>query len=477
MDLIVTAATSVASVIGAILALVVVLGPLVVIHEWGHFYAARRFGITVEVFSVGFGRCLWRRTDKHGTEFRVCLIPLGGYCRMQGEEASYRSQVAEGDPAESTEEPARPKGKAWTEVSRFARVIVLAAGPVANLVAAIVILWPVELTSRDVLRAVVEDVQPASAAQAAGLQSGDEIVSINESPIEGLPAFEPFMLGYIGYSGALDVQVKRSGLVRDLTIELDQFLHAADDLSASRALGINWTFPSASLEIARVTQSIPASPAESAGIQEGDVIDGVDGVTIRSWNQFTEIVGASPERELSIVVVRDGARLTLSAVPMLRDINGTSRGFLGVSPLVGEIPPELALRIDRNPIEALNTAVSRTGEMTVLTVKSVWQLITGTVNADNLHGPVWIASTAQRLSASLIALATFAAAISIAIGIFNLLPLPILDGGQIVFAAIESVMRRPLPPTIVGVFNIAGLLLVGVLMLVALRNDIVTLIS
>lgn len=444
-----------------VLITVVTLGILVAVHEYGHFIVARRAGVRVLRFSIGFGRPLWQRTGRDGTEYVVAAIPLGGYVKMLDER---EGEVAPEELHRSFNR--KPVG---------ARFAVVAAGPLANFLLAIVAFYALYVIGVPGLAPVIGEVAPASIAEAAGLERGQEIVAVDGEPTPTRQAVSMQLLKRLGESGELRFSVRygvaQSGLVYESAATITDWLAGEDDPDLLDGLGIAFLVP----ELApRIGSVLPGSPAERAGMRSGDLVVAVDAEAVGSWETWVRLVRASPGRELAVDLERGGERVRVRVTPaaVARGEDGAI-GQVGVG--VAEQPwPEELRRTERyGPFAAWRPALAQTWSLAVFTVDSVRKMFEGMISPKNLSGPITIAKVATDSARSgLESYIGFLALLSISLGVLNLFPIPVLDGGHLVYYLIEMVKGSPVSERaqMLG-YQVGLVILVGV-MLLALYNDL-----
>ena len=434
------------------------LAVLVAVHEFGHFWVARRCGVKVLRFSIGFGQPLLRWRDRLGTEYAVAAIPLGGYVKMLDEREA---------PVDAAEQHL-----AFNRKPVLSRIAVVAAGPIANFLLAIVAYWALFIAGESGYSAVIGDVEAGSIADVAGLEAGQEIVAVDgrETPTWQALSFQ--LLERIGDSGPIRFAVRYPGsdVVYESRAILDQWLAGEDNPDLFGGLGLTLYTPPI---LPVVDEVVPGSPAERAGLQAGDRIVATDGVPMALWDEWVAYVRARPGEILEVEVDRAGQARTLTLVPD-RDSNeaGEAIGRVGVGVLVPVMPESQRREFRRGPVEALVAGVQRTGDMVSFTVRSVVKMVQGLISPKNLSGPITIAKVATASAKSgLESYIGFLALLSVSLGVLNLLPIPVLDGGHLLYYGIELVAGRPVPERVQMVGYQVGLLLVISLMVFALYND------
>ena len=438
-------------------AFIIVLGILITVHEFGHFWVARRCGIYVERFSIGFGKAIWRKIDKHGTEFVIAWIPLGGYVKMLDE------RVAEVAPER--------RHLAFNNKTVGQRVAVVAAGPIANFLLAIVAYWIVFMIGVPALKPIIADIRPNSIAEQAKLTPGMELKSV--AGIE-TPDQNAVRLALVSQIGAKEV----SFVVSDLNslseseniLNLQQWNFDPEKQDPILSLGIMPVGARLDSKIIEVTEG---SAAEKAGLQAGDRIVKVDGQPIDTWHPFTYFVRQSPNKVLELLVERNGSSLMLNITPTavaLKD--GTEVGQVGAQLQI--LPPDEQYLIMQqyNPFSALYEASDKTWQLMGLTVKMIGKLVVGDVKLTNLSGPVSIAKGAgMSADSGFVYYLMFMALISVNLGIINLFPLPVLDGGHLLFLVIEKIKGGPVSERVQDFCYRIGIMALMLLMGLALFND------
>ena len=449
------------------LGFIVAISVLVAVHEYGHFWVARRLGFKVLRFSIGFGRPLlrWRSKDADQVEYWISAIPLGGYVKMLDEREG--------------EVPAADVARSFNRGPVAARVAVMLAGPLANFLFAIVAYWVLYQLGVASIRPYVEAVVPGTVAAEAGLRADDVIESVGGAATPTVEQAQLAIVEELIGDGIIELGVVTAdGRQREISLDVRG---RVNELTAPDALfdglGIV-TGPRAPAVFSAVE---PDTPASSAGLRPGDRVVAVDGRTVQDWNEFAEYVSGRPGQSIDLTIERDGESLAVAAVPAVIEEGGRTFGRLGVHP--PDYPPEgLAerLRTERRygPIESMGVAVAETWGMSVLTVRFIGRMLTGDVSLRNASGPVMIAAYAgDYIQAGLSRFLSFLAVISISLGIMNLLPVPILDGGQIVQALVEGVRGSPLPERAVVLGQQVGLAMLVALMGFVFYNDITRLLG
>ncbi len=455
------------SVIYSVLSFIVAIGVLVTIHEFGHFWVARKMGVKVLRFSVGFGKPLW--TIKAGvdqTEYVVASIPLGGYVKMLDER---EAEVAEAD-----------LDRAFNRKNVWKRFAIVAAGPMFNFIFAIVAYTLIYLVGINGIKPVIGEVSVPSPAHSAGVRLQDTILSINgiETPSWEKARFtlleESVDRGKITLVvQGLDKQISNKSLdISGLRLLQDEQIDLMGEL------GLSMWRPDIAPLIAEV---IPGGAAQASGLLAEDQIVSINGEMVINARHWVDIIRANPGNNLSLVVLRGKQKVMLQLRPDKREENGVSYGFIGVKNRV-DIPIEIRRQMEvterYGPIGALTAAVDKTWRMSWLTLKVLGKLVVGEASIKNLSGPITIARYAG-ISAQigLMQFVGFLAIISISLGVLNLLPIPILDGGHLFYYLIEMIKGSPVSEMTELIGQKIGLALLLGLMSVAIYNDLIRLVE
>lgn len=436
---------------------IIALGTLVTVHEFGHFWVARRCGVKVEKFSIGFGHSLWSRVAKDGTEYSVSLIPLGGYVKMLDTRVE--------------DVPDALLGQAFDKKPLWQRTAVVAAGPVFNFLLALMVYWCVFIIGTPSVKPVVGEVAPNSIVAEAGIEPGMELKAISGIKTSNWQSVSMQILAHIG-DPSMTMTVSIPGEINtEETKQLDlstwQFDPERDSPLAS--LGVSPFWPEVRQVVKQVT---PDGAADKAGFMSGDRIVAIDGQTMSSWQDIVSVIQQSANKTLAVDIVRQGQPLSLSLSPEQKMRDDQALGFAGIAPEVDEWPAEYRFDLQYGPVEAVSKAFEKTGQVIQLTFTMLKKLVVGDVGLNNLSGPISIAKGAgMSAEVGLVYFLGFVALISVNLGIMNLVPLPMLDGGHLLFFAIEAVIRRPIPEKIQEVGYKIGGAVVFSLMALALFND------
>lgn len=436
----------------------IALGVLVTFHEFGHFWVARRCGVKVLRFSVGFGTALVRWHDRQGTEFVIAAIPLGGYVKMLDER--------EGDV------PAELADQSFNRKSVYQRIAIVIAGPVANFLLALVFFWLLAMLGSQQVKPVIGAVEAGSIAQRAGLVAGQEIVSVDGEPTTGWSAVNLQLVRRLGESGSIALSVRDQGASVDTsrTLALDNWLKGAAEPDPIKSLGIRPWRPALPPVLAELD---PKGPAQAAGLKAGDRLLALDGQAVNEWQQVVDWVRERPDAKISLRIERDGAPLEIPLTLATRGEGEAAGGYLGAGVKAIDWPEEMLREVSYGPLAAVAEGASRTWTMSVLTLESLKKMLFGELSVKNLSGPITIAKVAGASAQSGFGdFLNFLAYLSISLGVLNLLPIPVLDGGHLLFYLIEWARGRPLSEKVQGWGVQIGISLVVGVMLLALVNDL-----
>jgi regulator of sigma E protease len=449
------------SVIQIVIAALLLLGPLVAIHEFGHFWVARRFGIKVLTFSIGFGPALFKWKGKDGVQYQFAAIPLGGFVRMADER---EGEVPEADiPLAFNRQPP------------LVRMAVVAAGPLINLLFAVFLFWILYLPQSEEMNTRIWQVEPNSPAAIVGLKKGDLITAVDGKPTLVWEKLHFALIDRMGETGKVELSVTRLGQDTTYQLPIQDFLRTSGENPLER-LGF---YPYRPKIDAVVGEVVADAAGAKQGLQVGDRFLSVNGVPVSDWLSLTRLIHAHPDQTLLVLIERQGVEKTLKLTPeSKRDAFGVKMGLLGIYPKVSksqtyQIPAEYKQIIQHDPLTALGLAVQKTWDLSALTVISFGKMLSGLIGLDNISGPITIAKVAGHTAdIGWQAFIGFMAVMSVSLGILNLMPIPILDGGQLVYYTIELIRGKPVPERIQQFALRVGLVMLGMLMALALFNDL-----
>jgi regulator of sigma E protease len=440
------------------------VGLLVTVHEFGHYWVARRLGFKVLRFSVGFGKALWsRKGGADGTEYVLAAIPLGGYVKLLDEREG---------PVDESE-----LHRAFTRRPHWQRILVLLAGPALNILFAVLLLallfWKNGVND---VKPVVGFVAEGSPAAQAGLARGDEITALDGEAVAGQTDVQLGLLDRISGAGHARLSVRAAdGTRRDLQLEVTdaaERLKVTEPSNLLQGLGLEFWSPPIPAEIGAVA---PDSPAAKAGLATGDVVVAVDGRAIEDFAALARILTASPGQELSLTIRRAGVEQTVRASVGSQQDNGRRIGRLGISSAKGPpLPDSMVSHRDVGPLAAIALGAGESWRITALQAKVFARMLVGQFSYKNLSGPLGIMEAAgDSASRGVGSFASFLVLISLSLGFLNLLPVPILDGGQVVYQLVEWAKGSPLSERVQVLGQQLGIGLLVLMMGIALYNDIV----
>lgn len=452
----------------SVIALIVTLGILVTFHEFGHFWVARRCGVKVLRFSIGFGKAAKTWIGKDGVEYVIAPIPLGGYVKMLGQEDTSVPDAAE--------VPASQRHQSFAYKPLWQRMAIVAAGPLANFLLAILVYWIINISYgvsgiAPVINGVIED----SPAARAGLEQGDEILAVDGEETIIWQQVTLQMLARLGETGELVLRINPhdSDRIQDVAIPLQSWMGDATEPNPLSDLGIvQFEIP------ARIGGIIEGGAAEEAGLLAGDLVLSVNGERIRGWNHWVEVIRAAPELSLDVIVQRGGSDIDLRIIPeAVEQEDGAVIGSIGAAvqsvSLSDIVPAEHQREIHYSVLSAIQPALQETWNKSVFVLDSVKKMVVGLISVKNINGPITIAQVAgETATYGLDVYLGFLALLSISLGVLNLLPIPVLDGGHLLYYLIEGITRRPVPERIQAWGLQLGLLLISGIMVLAVYNDV-----
>lgn len=431
---------------------------LVTVHEYGHFQVARWCGVKVLRFSFGFGKVLFRWHDKRGTEYAWSLLPLGGYIKMldesEGKVADYERHLA------------------FNNQSVWKRIAIVLAGPMFNFLFAFGALWLVLVIGMHSLAPMIDSVEPHSIAAQAGLRAHEEIILLDQTKINSWRDFQYALMPLVGSQKTIHLTVRSllNGEQRAVSLPLAEWQLETKKPDPLKSLGIIPFIPSIPPIVGNV---VPDSPAAKAGLQTKDKLESVDGKTFSDWLFLVEYVQKHPDAQMTVKIKREGKTETLKVYTGHQKTKGKIEGYLGVRSQ--EVKwPEHWLRLEReSPGTALYTAFKQTLQITGTTFTLMGRLLTGKLNLNSISGPVGIAQSAGDSGrGGLSSYLFFLALVSISLGVLNLLPIPMLDGGHLLYYVLEIIWRKPVSAHVKSAGTYVGILLLVTLMFIALTNDL-----
>ncbi len=434
------------------------LSILIAFHEFGHFYIARKCKVHVIRFSIGFGKPLLRWMDKKGTEFVLSAIPLGGYVKMLGESKK--------DPV-----PEELKALSFSEKSVWARMSIIVAGPLFNLILAFFALWVMFMIGITSIAPVIGTVQPGSPAKVAQLKHMDEIMSINDEPVNTWQDVRRILVSSIGDDSPVILRLYNLKTSTYHFAELNEENLALEDGDIISALGITPAFPTVPPVIGKVQENYPGA---EAGLRRGDRILSINGEKMHDWMEIVPIIQANPNRKLDIVIHRDGKQQDIVLYPKEKKQGEMRYGFIGVE---AKMPPHFkAIWLRKEQYSffgAIKPAWNQTVGLISLSISMIGKLVTGTVSIKTIGGPIGMAQlTSQAIHLGVAYYLSFLALVSVSLGVLNLLPIPILDGGHLLYCVFEVILRRPLSEEVRLMGARVGFIVLVALMAVAIFNDI-----
>ena len=444
----------------SIIAFIVLVGVLVAIHEYGHFLAAKLCNVKVLRYSIGFGKVLIsRKRGQDQTEYCLSAIPLGGYVQLLDER--------------SEDVPKEQQHRAFNRQSATKRIFILFAGPLANFLFAIVAYIFMFSSGIPGTVPLIGDVEPQSIAWQTNIRTGDRIVNVGDREVKTWQGALISMIGEV-----LDDEIIKLSVIDESNNRKDIVLDVTGrtkELTAPNAIFSGLGFQPFQPIINPIIASVAVnSPADKAGLKSGDTLLKIDNIEVKGLEQFVELVISRPDKQVDIEIQRNGETYLTEVNLGVKDDDST-KGFIGIGTTIDKEQINKYLAVEKYSFpQNFTMAIDQTNEMIVLTLNMFGKMITGQISGKNLSGPVGIAKDAGTVAKrGLIATLSFMAIISISLGILNLLPVPVLDGGQIVFVLVEKIIRRPLPEKIQIVFQQIGVGALLFLMVFALYNDLI----
>lgn len=436
------------------------LAILIAFHEYGHFLIARRCGVKVLRFSIGFGPVLWRFYDKQGTEFAVSALPFGGYVKMLDER---EDEVAESE-----------KHLSFNSKTPWQRMAIAAAGPVANFLLAIFVYWLVFLQGSTGLLPQVFSVEEHSIASQAGLPLDSVITAVDGKSVQTVSQLAKALSQRLGETGEIEFTVQQQGndIEQSVSLSVHNWLSEAED-SVDLFASLGFGFYQAHIP-AVIDKVMPASSAERAGLTAGDEIISMDGDAVKDWQHWVAYVQERPAQELKIEVLRQGEIITKTLRPQAVEQGSKLIGQVGIQVQVPELPDYLLVKQKYSVLGALLAATDNTWQMAKFSVLSLKKMLLGQLSYKQLSGPISIAKVVNQSALyGIFSYLSLLALLSISLGVLNLLPIPVLDGGHILFCLLEILRGgRELPEKIQIIAFQFGMFVVLTIMLLAVFNDL-----
>ncbi|MGV0033971.1 MAG: RIP metalloprotease RseP [Candidatus Azotimanducaceae bacterium WSBS_2022_MAG_OTU7] len=469
-----------------VLALLVTISILVTIHEYGHYWVARLCNVHVIRFSVGFGKSIYVKKgrqpvyedqpvyDKEGnlvpvrtrsneflapTEFALAAIPLGGYVKMLDEREGYV--------------PDDQLHLAFNRKSVWQRIAIVSAGPIANFLLAIVAYWMLFVAGVTGVIPVLGELDPESAAARAGLQQGHEIVAVDGNATRTWTEVNLGLFDRLGETGEIVFTIVEPGSYdaqSNYNVPITKWLSNSVSPAPARDLGLVMQLPEFPAVIGSLNDD---GRATAVGVEVGDEFLSVDSVSLKDWPHLVDVIQASPEQTLNIVVLRDNETINIALTPKGIEREGRVLGFIGASPQAINFPPEMQRETQYPVYSAWLPAVAKTWEITLFTLASIKKMIVGAISPKNLGGPITIAQVASATAEDgFESFVGFIALLSISLGVINLLPIPVLDGGHLLYYFIELIAGRPVPEKVQMWGLQMGMFLIMGIMVLAFYNDL-----
>ncbi len=446
---------------------IVAIGVLVTFHEFGHYWVARKAGVKVLRFSVGFGKPLfsWRRKTAEGDEIEyvIAAIPLGGYVKMLDEREGEVSELE--------------KSRAFNNQNISKRIAIVFAGPAFNFILAIFLYWLVFMMGTTVDRPFVGEAEPDSIVASAGFEVQDEVLMVGDAVVNSWNEFRLEILDQGLDGGDLQIRVRardNNEYTRLLALGDIRLLENEGDIF--KLIGFNQWIPELKAEIGGVMEN---SAAENAGLRKGDVFLQVDGIAVDQWSSLVEMIREKPNKAMQFVVLRNGVEEIVTVIPQSRKTKDGEQGFIGAyQHLPEEVRQMLITHIEYSPSEALMNATAKTWDMSTLTLRVLWKMVSGEASLSNISGPITIATYAGvTASIGLVSFLSFLAVISVSLGVLNLLPVPMLDGGHLFYYLIEIIKGSPVSEAFELRGQQVGMAILALLMSVAIFNDLQRLVQ
>jgi len=461
---------------------------LVFIHEYGHFWMARRFGVKIEKFSIGFGRPIvkWYGKKDH-TEYCISWIPLGGYVKMYGETTEDRpdrdvdhAKMVAADLSHDSEaiddkfDEVRAFSGRFDDLPPFKRLLIAFAGPAVNIIFALLALWMLFIIGIPGVKPIIGSVDANAPIHPPVIVAGDMITHIEGKPVTTRYDVSKHLVDHIGDDAVTMQVIDQKHQIKTLTADLSH-LTKGEELNVAEALGMRWAIDEVVNKIpAVVAVVVKGSPAEKAGLKPKDEIISIDGIAVRRWLDFSTTIRANANKTLVLMVLRHGEVIDLKLTPEVNPKSQTKEGFAGVQIAIHAGMFDAYKTTQRFGWgEAMVKSLADNYLQAKIMLKTLWRLVTGKASVKNLGGPITIADySGQSLKAGYVAFFHFLASISLILAVMNLLPIPVLDGGHIAFCVLEIIRRQPLSERAQDIAMRLGLVIVGSLMIFAIGLDL-----
>ena len=441
---------------------VILLGILITGHEFGHFWVARKCSVKVERFSIGFGKAIWRRIGQDGTEYVIAMIPLGGYVKMLDERVD--------------DVPQDMLDKAFNRKTVWKRIAIVSAGPIANFILAIIALYIMYLVGVPTIKPIIDSTKLNSPASIIQIDEPLQILSVSGQDVRNWEEVNLALVGHIG-SSSIEITVAPVAMMsgmdmpsKSYVLNTENWVFDPEKESPISALGLGIFRPSVEPTIALVSKG---SAAEKSGILVGDEIVQINGKQYSDWNAFVDVVQTSPNQAIQLTLLRQNEYITVNVVPTAQQsADGKVIGIVGISPTQAKWPDNMRFDLEYGIVDSVAAAADKTWQLVVVSFKMIGKLFTGDVSVKNLSGPISIAQGAgASANYGLVYFLGFMALISVNLGIINLMPLPVLDGGHLLYYFVEVITGKPVPEKVQEIGFRIGAALLLMLMSIALFND------
>ena len=447
-----------------VISFIIAISILIAVHEFGHFWVARKLGVKVLRYSIGFGKPIWSKRSKvDNTEYMIASIPLGGYVKMLDER--------EGDVKEEE------RHRAFNNQTVTKRFAIVFAGPAFNFIFAIFAYWLMFVIGVTGVKPIIGDITQNTPAAFAEFKSGEEIIAVDgkQTPIWDV-AMQSLLPGMIQKRPLVVEVLTEQGLKANRTIDFSNVKQEVEPEVFFKIIGF---YPWRPAINAVVGQVLEGSPAEKAGLKNGDKIVSIDDVKINDWFALVDYVSERPEQQLRLGIMRNGQLIVKVLVTGLAKVDGKQVGRMGIGPAdTGKYPEHMKILYQYGPLGAISQSIENTWDNSVLMLSMLWKIVTGEVSLKNLSGPINIAVYAgQSASAGIARFLDFLAIVSISLGILNLLPIPILDGGHLMYYVVEMIKGRPVSEQTEEMGQRVGIAFLIMLMSLAFYNDILRLLN